>query len=625
MADNHIVNTRSSGRTRKAPNTFTPTKNSDTHVNYALNRKKAIKKKVDASDRIFDMEIVDKSGTLVMTFSAAAYEIFRHELLTYLVNKSNEKVEHTSKYSADGNKVEDSFGVYEKTSSTLLYRINLFHTTSRADVNGKKYMMFVTDDLPNIQSKLETYSDLTLLNKKLKSWCQNYLQPPKNDNSSCSVAVSTHIDLTDLAKQTAEEKDTFQNQPVQCIAKMNTTSVKPATPPGKHKYTNITDVVVIDSTNSRSDGDITFSTIDTVSRSDCFVTHDIVQNSNLITTSQCNITPNISLATVNALRTPITSTTQSSSNVQDKSSSSKVKSSDVRAREDKLRKKEDELAIREAALREKELRHIHLETYIEKLEARNTELDKSLRLLKRRLAAHESQDSDIAYATQKSDTDQPCAQSQQRNNQNELVQKIHERVTNFVLTKIDRELDDLLQSQSTPGPVNNTSDPYRVPNTMYTRSTANNIPHSEFNEATHSDTWNMNETIKTSVHHHEHCMSLPPNIETVNHLTHSVPQVQCREEQYFRKPQQETNRHCISPSASNSIHKELSGVTRSDTQNIYPSANITTQDRIPMSSNMDPLNQSMHLQPHMQRLVGQPVFYQQQPFLENPRPSRLHQ
>jgi hypothetical protein len=46
-------------------------------MNYNLNSKKALGKKIEASERELDCDIQLKSGTLVLTCSAAAYEILK--------------------------------------------------------------------------------------------------------------------------------------------------------------------------------------------------------------------------------------------------------------------------------------------------------------------------------------------------------------------------------------------------------------------------------------------------------------------------------------------------------------------------------------------------------------------
>ena len=175
MSDKLVAKTRS-GRVRRPRLTFTPSKTTKVSVDYNINRKKAIQKKVAAATRAYDLEIDDKHGTLVLTFSAAAYEIFKVELPTYLNQKSRYTVNHTPKFSDNqGVVVEDSYAIYKKNDPNLQYRVNLFHTTSRADVNGRLYSHFITVDLPCLQKRLETYTGLDVMNDKLKRWCRKYL------------------------------------------------------------------------------------------------------------------------------------------------------------------------------------------------------------------------------------------------------------------------------------------------------------------------------------------------------------------------------------------------------------------------------------------------------------------
>jgi len=52
-------------------------------MNYKLNEKKALSKKVEATHRPLNVEIVLKRGTLVMIFTPAAYEIYKYEIFKY--------------------------------------------------------------------------------------------------------------------------------------------------------------------------------------------------------------------------------------------------------------------------------------------------------------------------------------------------------------------------------------------------------------------------------------------------------------------------------------------------------------------------------------------------------------
>ena len=74
-------------RIRNPPKMFTPSKNSNVRTtNYNVNKRKAIEKKIDATTRATDVDIKLKSGTLVLTFTAAAYEVFRKATTAYFDN-----------------------------------------------------------------------------------------------------------------------------------------------------------------------------------------------------------------------------------------------------------------------------------------------------------------------------------------------------------------------------------------------------------------------------------------------------------------------------------------------------------------------------------------------------------
>ena len=64
-------------RTRKPLAVYTPLKpgtENETHrVSYALNRKKTLKKKLEATEREWNVKIENKSGTLVLEFTPAPY------------------------------------------------------------------------------------------------------------------------------------------------------------------------------------------------------------------------------------------------------------------------------------------------------------------------------------------------------------------------------------------------------------------------------------------------------------------------------------------------------------------------------------------------------------------------
>jgi hypothetical protein len=66
-------------RTLTRKEAYTPSK-VETITAYKLNEKKALMKKIDAGKRDLDVEIELKRGTLVITYTPAAYEIYKQAI-----------------------------------------------------------------------------------------------------------------------------------------------------------------------------------------------------------------------------------------------------------------------------------------------------------------------------------------------------------------------------------------------------------------------------------------------------------------------------------------------------------------------------------------------------------------
>ena len=122
-----------------------------------------------------------------------------------------------------------------------------------------------------------------------------------------------------------------------------------------------------------------------------------------------------------------------------------VKAQDLRCREEKVRKKEEELKQKQYIIDNAEKKRKDLETYVEKTEARNLELEQTVRILRRRLVAYEEKghvnDQEQMKNGQRQRKEQ-CVISCDENVT--LLQKVHDKVTNFVMKRIDSEIDGLL-------------------------------------------------------------------------------------------------------------------------------------------------------------------------------------
>ena len=178
-----LIRARST-RVRNPPQIYTPNRqNPDNNhkMSYKINTKKTLEKKIEATERsLCNIEL--KSGTLVITCSAASYEILKKSIYEYYDHSSTKTFRLHTKSSKPDNEsvagkmliIEESLSIKHKNGGTnrQLYRINMFNTTSRIDVNGYWLQEFIQEDLHIICQCLEQYTDYKKLNNKIRETCQ---------------------------------------------------------------------------------------------------------------------------------------------------------------------------------------------------------------------------------------------------------------------------------------------------------------------------------------------------------------------------------------------------------------------------------------------------------------------
>ena len=178
-----LIRARST-RVRNPPQMYTPNRqNPDNNhkMSYKINTKKTLEKKIEATERsLCNIEL--KSGTLVITCSAASYEILKKSIYEYYDHSSTKTFRLHTKSSKPDNEsvagkmliIEESLSIKHKNGGTnrQLYRINMFNTTSRIDVNGYWLQEFIQEDLHIICQCLEQYTDYKRLNNKIRETCQ---------------------------------------------------------------------------------------------------------------------------------------------------------------------------------------------------------------------------------------------------------------------------------------------------------------------------------------------------------------------------------------------------------------------------------------------------------------------
>jgi len=196
-----VVQKLRSARRRHPPQPYTPSRSTecvDVHrVNYVMNPQKALQKKISSANRENDIELMDKDGTAVMTFSAAAYEIFKQSAIAFYNNHTDLQSTQTRKVSStdlvEGDMVTElSLSIKYKSGGRQLYRVNFFPTTSRVDVNGRMYHKFLQEDLITICNVFQQKCNITPMNNQISELCQAALHViQKNANPKPRKIVNT--------------------------------------------------------------------------------------------------------------------------------------------------------------------------------------------------------------------------------------------------------------------------------------------------------------------------------------------------------------------------------------------------------------------------------------------------
>ena len=489
-------------RARNPPNVFTPTKTA-VNTNFALNKKKAIEKKLQATMRKEDVDVELKSGTLVLTMSAAAYELFKTAVFDYYDNHPRKKYTVYNKTSATRNNetaiVDQSLSIRRKNVNSQIYRVNLFHTTSRVDANGKMLSEFITDDLPAILKEVFRSCDLQILNNKIKEKCQEYLisesvQSPTKSPSSNKLRESKEK-APDTRKQLSaitngEDQSQLVNRQIVPVPQQNSVALPTVSANciAQSILAEETDACCmscngnLDSTQSdtceicnnvchrtcmHSQKDSSNNSImmcvscinlaaqrtiinNTVSQSnsqDCVVTHPDSGNTSTKKVLDAR-------AESDSNQKQKESVKKNGTTAKDTSDTTGTKLKDLRQKEAKLRKWEEELKLKETQLKATEADRTRRETYISQIESRNLELEQTIRILKRRVTDLERGggiDTNIcAEGNKMTGADQlgRTGNAHDRNHIGSLVEKMHEKVSSFILHKMDKQINDLCHTHS---------------------------------------------------------------------------------------------------------------------------------------------------------------------------------
>ncbi|VDH89816.1 Hypothetical predicted protein [Mytilus galloprovincialis] len=210
---------------------YTPSK-SETQMKYKLNEKNALVKKIEAAEREHNVDIQLKRGTLVMTFTPGAYELYKQAIYKFYDSSNTKTYSKTFKTSKTNNRsvekaiVEESLSIKGKgnvySDKRQHFRINMFNTTSKMDVNGRLYQDFICSDLPEIL-KTVNLKEVKLVNDKILEICLTVLanQPKSTTKPSHMVNNNTNKDQSDELNNSTNSPLTIDNNSIMSMSPRN--------------------------------------------------------------------------------------------------------------------------------------------------------------------------------------------------------------------------------------------------------------------------------------------------------------------------------------------------------------------------------------------------------------------
>ncbi|CAC5361921.1 unnamed protein product [Mytilus coruscus] len=182
--------TRTSARNKVKPSIFTPSK----YENFGLNKRKAMDKKLEQCNRQADILLMYKHENYILELSLAAYELLKLAMTEYFANHNIYKIQAKDQKDKHGLCTRTSYSVINLNSNKQQYRINLFHTTSRIEVNGRGRQEFLSH-LQDIAASMDRKGNCPQLNKLLE---QQIKQCIESMQTSGEASLVTHTQDNDL-------------------------------------------------------------------------------------------------------------------------------------------------------------------------------------------------------------------------------------------------------------------------------------------------------------------------------------------------------------------------------------------------------------------------------------------
>ena len=181
-----------------------PEKISYKKVGYTLDKTKALKKKLEASERLYTYTILkaDKAN-ISISCQAGLYELFRRAICIYFAYMESDEIDVAVEIHQDREKniVQSNFRVRNgEKDSKGGYTVSLYHTTSSILVNGKNFSRFLDHDWQEIAiiiheiNQLNEFTDIDVLNRTIQECLNELLKRNKGTKTKNDKKDNKHRD-----------------------------------------------------------------------------------------------------------------------------------------------------------------------------------------------------------------------------------------------------------------------------------------------------------------------------------------------------------------------------------------------------------------------------------------------
>ncbi|CAC5419014.1 unnamed protein product [Mytilus coruscus] len=120
-----------------------------------------------------DVNVQYKKRNIILEFTAAAFLHFSKTLAQHFYSQPNVIVESHDMQDGKEKVIEKSLLIKNQQNQRQIYRINLYNTTCRAEVNEHNYQPFFSE-LQSIATKMDVIKYYSVMNETIRNECPKH-------------------------------------------------------------------------------------------------------------------------------------------------------------------------------------------------------------------------------------------------------------------------------------------------------------------------------------------------------------------------------------------------------------------------------------------------------------------